>query len=325
MNHWTTSELAVLRGLRERFLTGMAGQRDYWKSPGELALYDATFAERIGWKWDAVLAELAARNWQPQSRHVLDWGCGSGVAGRRVLAQWPHLESLALHDRSPLARRFAAERARAEHPRIEVRETREIAPDTLLVLSHVLNELPAAELATLLTLARQAREILWVEAGTHADSRRLITDARAALLPEFAAVAPCTHQATCGLLTAKNAPHWCHHFASPPSAIFRDGKWVEFGREMGIDLRALPYSFLVLERAAQAPPTPFEFSRVIGRPREAKGFMKVLSCHAAGVGELMLQKRDAPELFRAFHKGEGHSTYRWKLENGRIVGGEPLA
>jgi hypothetical protein len=157
MNHWTSPELAVLRNLRERFLAGTAGQRDYWKSPEELALYDATFAERIGWKWDAVLGELAARNWQPRSRHVLDWGCGSGVAGRRVLAQWPHLESLALHDRSPLARRFAAARARTEHPHVEVHETREIAPDTLLVLSHVLNELPAAELSTLLALARQAR------------------------------------------------------------------------------------------------------------------------------------------------------------------------
>jgi ribosomal protein RSM22 (predicted rRNA methylase) len=153
----------------------------------------------------------------------------------------------------------------------------------------------------------------------------LITDVRAALLPEFAAVAPCTHQATCGLLTAKNAPHWCHHFAPAPSAIFRNAKWVEFGREMGIDLRSLPYSFLVLQRAAQSLPTPPEFSRVIGRPREGKGFTKVLSCHVDGVSELMLQKRDAPELFRAFHKGDAHSTYRWKLENGRIVGGDPLA
>ena len=322
MSHWPARDLATLRKLRARFLERTAGERDYWKSADDLALYDATFGERIGWKWDAVLAELSARGWQPRSRRVLDWGCGSGVAGRRVLAQWPHLESLALHDRSPLARRFAAQRAREAHPNVDVRESRESGPDTLLVLSHVLSELPASELASLLALARQAREILWVEAGTHEDSRRLISEVREVLLPEFAVVAPCTHRARCGLLAAANAPHWCHHFAPVPSAIFRDGKWVEFGRDLKIDLRSLPYSFLVLERAAEHMPMPPGFSRVIGRPREATGYCKVLSCHADGVREFMLQKRDAPELHRAFHKGTARSVYRWTIENGRIVDGE---
>jgi ribosomal protein RSM22 (predicted rRNA methylase) len=323
MRHWTASEIAILRKLRECFLSATADGRDYWKSETEIALYDATFGERIGWKWDSVLAELVARNWRPQSRRVLDWGCGSGVAGRRVLAHWPHLDSLALHDRSPLARRFATQRARLEHPHFEISETSEVSPDTLLVLSHVLNELPAAELASLLALARQAHEIIWVEAGTHLDSRRLITEVRETLLPEFAVVAPCTHRAQCGLLAAENAPHWCHHFAAVPSEIFRDGKWAEFARELGIDLRALPYSFLVLERGAPSLQTA-GFSRVIGRPREAKGFTRVLSCQAEGVAELILQKRDAPDLFRAFHKGTAESTYRWQIENGRIVQAEPL-
>ena len=325
MSHWPSQQLATLRRLRERFLARTAGERDYWKSADELALYDATFGERIGWKWDAVLAELAARKWQPRSRHVLDWGCGSGIAGRRVLAQWPHLESLALHDRSRLACRFAAERARAAHPQIKLREMRDIGPDTMLVLSHVLSELPPAELSTLLSLARKAREIVWVEAGTHEDSRRLIAEVRKALLPEFAAVAPCTHQWQCGMLSAENAPHWCHHFAPVPSEIFQDGKWMEFGRDLKIDLRALPYSFLVLERAADHTPMPPGFSKVIGRPRKATGYCKVLSCEAEGVREFVLQKRDAPELHRAFHKGTADSTCRWTIENDRITGGEPLA
>jgi len=321
MKHWLPAELTTLCDLRERFLSGTAGKEDYWKSEAELALYDSTFGERIGWKWDAVLAELAAREWQPRSYRVVDWGCGSGVAGRRVLAQWPQFHSLGLHDRSPLARCFAAERARVDHPHIKTCETSEVSADTLLVLSHVLNELSAAELSSLLGLARQAREIIWVEAGTHAESRRLITEVREALLPEFAVVAPCTHQARCGLLAAENVPHWCHHFAPVPSEIFRDAKWAEFARELGIDLRALPYCFLVLERGAPSIQTP-GFSRVIGRPREAKGFTRILSCQADGVAELVLQKRDAPDLFRAFHKGTAEPTYRWQKENGRIVGAE---
>ena len=48
----------------------------------------------------------------------------------------------------------------------------------------------------------------------------------------------------------------------------------------------------------------------------------MLSCHAEGVREFMLQKRDAPELHRAFHKGAARSVYRWTIENGRIVGGD---
>ncbi|HZJ15884.1 MAG TPA: small ribosomal subunit Rsm22 family protein [Chthoniobacteraceae bacterium] len=323
MRHWTASEIAILRELRERFLSATADGREYWKSEAELALYDATFGERIGWKWDAVLAEMVARGWRPQSRRVLDWGCGSGVAGRRVLAQWPHFNSLALHDRSPLARRFAAQRARAEHPRVTICETSDVDPDTLLVISHVLNELSASELTSIIARARQAQEIIWVEAGTHLDSRRLITEVREALLPEFAVVAPCTHQARCGMLATEKAPHWCHHFAPVPSAIFQDARWAEFARELGIDLRALPYSFLALERGLPSMQTA-GFSRVIGRPREAKGYARVLSCQAEGVAEFVLQKRDAPDLFRAFHKGTAESTYRWQIENGRIVEAEPL-
>ena len=325
MSHWSSLDLATLRKLRTRFIERTAGERDYWKSAHELALYDATFGERIGWKWDAVLAELSARGWQPRSRRVLDWGCGSGIAGRRVLAEWPHIESLALHDRSSLARRFASERARTAHPQATLSEARDVGPGTLLVLSHVLSELPSSELPALLALSRQAGEIIWVEAGTHVDSRRLVSEVREALLPEFSVVAPCTHQAQCGMLAGRNAPHWCHHFAPVPSAIFRDGKWVEFGRDLGIDLRSLPYSFLVLERPAAHAQMPPDFSRVIGRPREATGYCKVLSCQADGVSEFMLQKRDAPELHRAFHKGRAGSTYRWSIERGRIVGGEPMS
>src|SRR5689334_19818307 len=121
MKHWSADELKTLARLREGFLTGRAGERDYWRSETELALYDESFGERIGWKWDAVLGELKQRGWSPRSRHILDWGCGSGVAGRRVLDAWPdRFESIALHDRSPLAMAFAAERAGSAHPSVRV-------------------------------------------------------------------------------------------------------------------------------------------------------------------------------------------------------------
>jgi len=322
MKLWNPQDLATLRKLRERFLNGTAGESDYWRSEGDLALYDATFAERIGWKWDAVLGELALRGWQPRSRAVLDWGCGSGVAGRRVLAQWPQMQSLALHDRSPLAVWCAMEKARALFPGVRVTKADgRPASETLLVLSHVINELSPADYRRVLDLVREVREVIWVEAGTHADSRRLI-EVREALRAEFTPVAPCTHCAGCGLLAPENAAHWCHYFAAPPSSVFQDARWAEWGREMGIDLRSLPYSFLVLERAAASGPAGF--SRVIGEPREGKGHLKVLSCQQEGVAEFVLQKRDAPALFRALRKGAGTPIYRWSMEREKIVGGEAL-
>lgn len=324
MKHWSADELKTLARLREGFLTGRAGERDYWRSETELALYDQSFGERIGWKWDAVLGELKQRKWMPRSRHILDWGCGTGIAGRRVLAAWPEqFESLALHDRSPLAMRFAADRASSDHPAIRVTRAniRESLPaGTMLVLSHVLNELPDAALQQLLALAVQAEEIIWVEAGTHADSRRLTTGVRERLREEFAAVAPCTHSARCGMAAPENERHWCHFFAPVPPLAFQDARWAEFSRTLEIDLRSLPYSYIAMERQRATPSVPVGFSRVIGEPREFKGYTKVLSCQADGVAEFTLQKRDDLALFRAMREARQPQTHAWKLNGSKIVG-----
>lgn len=320
MKHFDATQIAALKTLRARFLDGSAGARDYWRSEEELALYDSTFGERIGWKWDAVIRELRQSGWSPRSQRALDWGCGSGIAGRRSLAAWPAFSSLALHDRSTLALRFAERAALREFPAVRVERLKAAEPDSLLLVSHVANELNAPALETLLRLAVRVREIIWVEAGTHADSRRLGEIREQLRARGFSVIAPCTHQAPCGMLAPENERHWCHNFAAPPPEAFRDGRWAEFGKELGIDLRSLPLSFLVLSRDA-VPLAPGS-SRVIGEPREAKGFLKVLSCQAEGVGEFMLQKRDAPELHRELRKLPEVPIYRWMLERGKIVGGE---
>ena len=189
MKHWTPRELDALRRLRTGFLTGSAGAADYWQSDDDLALYDATFGARIGWKVDAALRAASALGWRPRSTRVLDWGCGSGIAGRRVLAMWPGFATLAVHDRSGLAMRFA----QLQSP-ICAEVSERVDRDTLLVLSHVLNELAPPALDHLLELVRAAGEVVWIEAGTHADSRALIA-VRERLREEFRIVAPCTHAA----------------------------------------------------------------------------------------------------------------------------------
>jgi hypothetical protein len=347
---WAEIDWAALERLRGLFLSGAAAQGAYWRSPADLANYDLTYGERIGWKWDAVLNELEQRGWQPpgaagfkgergevegrgEKLAVLDWGCGSGVAGRR-LVRWLGVDRVAvlrLWDHSALAVDFAAEAARRSCPRLAVQHLTPgfLAGDEpvgVLVISHVLNELPAGELLALRSLVSRADAIIWVEPGTQEVSRALI-ELREQLRDRFRVVAPCTHQGVCGLLAPENTRHWCHHFASPPAGLFTDSNWVKFGQRAGIDLRSLPYSFLALERRRTGEPEDAAsgFSRVIGEPRNYKGFARVLSCEAGRVAERMLQKRDAPGLFKQFSHPEGALIYRWTIAGERIVGGEPLS
>jgi ribosomal protein RSM22 (predicted rRNA methylase) len=311
------AELATLARLREAFLSGKAAGGAYWKSEEELALYDRTFAERIGWKWDAVLEELDLRGWRPTARHVVDFGCGSGVAHRRVLAKWGRFDSVTLLDVSSVAVRYAAGRARELVPEVEVRTelTDPVPEGTLLLLSHVINELDAAQRERVLELAMQASEVIWVEAGTHADSRALI-GMRERLRGQFSLVAPCPHQGGCGLLTPENAPHWCHHFARVPSWVSQDPDWSQFSRDLGIDLTTLPYSYLVMQRVGFAHSGN---TRVLGRPREAKGRLELLCCQREGVAEHTLQKRDAPELFKALQKWRGDTLQSFRVEGGKVL------
>ena len=325
MRRFTTRELATLQRLRTVFLSA-GGHKNYWESESDLALYDATFGARIGWKWDAVLRELSARQWRPQSRHLFDWGCGSGVATRAALTAWTGFISITLRDRSPLAEAFAHASVSEKFPKAVCKNGGEIGDDTLLLISHVMNELDDHALEILIAAAARARELIWVESATHQESRRLL-QVRRRLLEDgrFRAIAPCTHQFACGLLTPENARHWCHQFAQPPSEVFHNANWAHFGREMEIDLRRTPYSFLVLEGGGAAERSaPSDVSRIIGLPRRFKGYSKVLSCQASGVTELMLQKRDARALFESVRDAEMLPLYHWEISHGKILGGTPF-
>jgi hypothetical protein len=327
--NWGDLDWTTLDRLRNAFLTGAAADGPYWRSSADLANYDFTYAERIGWKWDAVLRELAARGWRPpeSARTVVDWGCGSGVAGRRVLAHFgaASFDSLQVWDHSPLAREFSVNRARDHFAGLRVSEWIESAePVGLLVISHVINELAPEALQTLLALVARAEVVLWVEPGTHAASRMLVAQ-REMLRSVFEVIAPCPHQVGCGLLAAGNERHWCHFFAPPPVGIQNDSDWVRFGQRAGIDLRSLPYSYLVLERKPARLAPPADSARILGRAEHFKGFARVLSCEAGSLEELELQKRANPELFKELKKDTSHPLYRWTRDDrGRITAAEPV-
>jgi ribosomal protein RSM22 (predicted rRNA methylase) len=321
MEALTAADWQRLRALRDRFLTDASD--DYW-TPRDLTLYDATFAPRIGWKWNAALASLERAGWKPRSTRLLDWGCGTGIAARTV-ATWTSLRAAEVFDQSPLAAAFARDRLNAAGIPTNVRPpSTAIEPGTLLLLSHVVGELTSDELSSLAAFAATADEVLWVEPGSRDISRRLSGVREALLAAGHQLLAPCTHQRSCPMLASENERHWCHFFAKPPTEVFQSPFWREVSLRLGIDLRALPYSFLATSRVS-SPAWPENAERLIGHPRELKAHCKLLCCGAGGLAERTLQRRDAPDLFRQITKRQADGVFAWQ-ENpdkpGQIAGGE---
>ena len=311
---WEKLDWTALDRLRAMFLDGTSGGQDYWRSRSDLETYDATFAQRIGWKWQFVLRELTRRGWSPPEGDVIEWGCGSGIAARTYLRQFGKAATrLVLHDRSMLAVNFAQERARQEFPELPV-ETRhgQDADAAVVLLSHVLSELSAGQLEEVLSRCAAATTIVWVEPGTHADSHKLIA-IRERLRGQFQIVAPCTHQAVCGMLAGGCERHWCHHFATPPVDIHTDGNWRKFGQLAGIDLRALPLSFLVLDKRP-APPLPPNALRLIGRARVYKAYAMAFVCDETGVRDQRVMKRHCPEEYHHMKRGDSETLQAWRIE-----------
>jgi ribosomal protein RSM22 (predicted rRNA methylase) len=301
-------------------LSNTAGARDYWEQAADLESYDVTFGRRIAWKWDEVLQWLKALRWSPPGGRILDWGCGTGVASRTFLSHFPGGEKrrVILWDRSVLATQFAARQLRSLHPHLEVETGEWPLPDIdILLVSHVLGELDSEARRALIATAHRASTILWVEPGSN-DSSRVLIAVREELRPSFSVLAPCTHQSRCPLLEASQLRHWCHQFATPPLEVFTEGDWAQFARTMGIDLRSLPLSCLVLDKRVSTVDLT-QAIRVIGRPRFRKGHALIFGCGAAGVGEKRLTQRHCPQFFRQMRKNKIGSLLHWQTEGGEIL------
>jgi hypothetical protein len=321
---WTELDWKGLDRLRARFLEAKPSDVPYWTSAEELAHYDLTFGERIGWKWDAVLDELRLRGWLPKGGVVLDWGCGSGIAGRRVVGRFGpgSFSSLLVWDHSPAANEFAQAAAAREFPGFPVSAAtpgflRDTGTIGLLVVSHVLNELLPSGLDALRALIARSSAVIWTEPGTR-ECGRALSSLRDELLSEFKVVAPCTHPNPCPALSAGNERHWCHSFAAPPPAIFADPNWVKFGQRAGVDLRSLPYSFFALDRAWV--PGESGLSRVIGRPEHFKPYVRLLNCDADGLAELKVMKRGNPGLYKELERTRRPLVYKWIREGATVTG-----
>lgn len=295
--------------LRELFLDESRGPQplgDYWRQVADLQAYDEVLGARIGWKWNAVLTECSARGWErAEADTVLDYGCGSGIAARRFVSHFGAGE-VVFHDRSVRAMDYATARLREAEPAAKARVVRDVSslrPGVLLV-SHVLGELDAAGELQLRELIARSQRVLLVEPGNRAIARRL-SALRDDLLADFCIVAPCTHTAGCPALVASN--DWCHFFAPPPPEVFTNSDWVRTARDLGIDLRSLPYAFVAGVRRsaggeAKAAEADAPRARVLGRPTVAPRTADVSVCDAAGMRTVRIEKRREPSTWRALKK-----------------------
>lgn len=287
----------ALNRLRQMYLKESSKLQDnYWNSTDTLRSYDATFAQRIGWKWDAVIEEFKSRysaNF-PQKMQLLDWGCGTGIAARRFVTAFRDADfaHVYFYDRSIEAAQFAQKKFREIYPNLSNSFMHE-APKSrfILLVSHVLSELDSKSILALEGLARLSDAVFFVEPGTPASSDKLIR-IRESLRSEIAFVAPCPHSDECGLLHKKDELDWCHNFARPPSEIFHDPDWSLFAKRMEIDLRSLPVSFLIGMKPKIAPPIGSNNCvRLLGRPKVGKVGATFVGCEKVGVHKMLVEKR----------------------------------
>jgi SAM-dependent methyltransferase len=288
-----------LRELREFFLSAQPNHAAYWDSEKTVELYDQTLAVRIGWRWDAVLGQLRSLRWQPGEKLFLDWGCGSGIAARKILEAFPHFDSVYLSDLSPHAERYAAKRMLTQFPAVSVRPGIPPAGEPFcLVLSHVLGELDVKSEELLASIVTRSSSLIWVEGGSAVLSKKLVLWRERLNWP---VIAPCTHRQPCGMLAPENHMHWCHFFTRPPGETFMSAEWAEFAKQLEIDHRTVAFSYLVLDRTATDQPSGL--ARNIGSTRVYKATAKLQLCDADGLHDVELMKRDFPEVWRDLKKG----------------------
>jgi len=298
-----------IQGLRKHYLSlGQAGSKDYWNDLELIESYDKVLGERIAWKWSAVLNQVKDRISFTTSVSVLDWGCGTAVASRKFYEYFGEtIVSINLHDRSRKVANYASKRLAAEVKdcNISILDSMPAEKSTVALLSHVINEFDEKDLDRLVHSLRGHELIIWLEPGTHRESRRL-NHVRAELLDEYEVIAPCSHQSKCPMQQEEHSSHWCHFFARPPAEAFQSQLWAEAKKHLGIDLRSLPTSFLCLMRkeGTGVVSTSSDSAAVlIGRHRIYKGYLKYLECSEAGLSEVRLQKRDNKKLFKQLSDG----------------------
>jgi hypothetical protein len=174
--NWDDNRLGGIGADAAAFLAGTAGARTIGGRT-RISRRTTTFAQRIGWKWDFVLAELQRA--AGRRRRASCWTGVAAVASRGghfwITSATDAVTKLRVWDRSSLAMAFAAQRAQQKYPKLAVEPRRHAGSvGGTLLISHVLTELTQEQTEALVEQAALAQCVIWVEPGTYEASLTLI-------------------------------------------------------------------------------------------------------------------------------------------------------
>lgn len=249
-------------------------------------LMPATYAQLYG-----AMKAAAERipSWAPET--MLDMGSGPGTALWAATTCWPSLRDLTAWEREPALIALGRDFARAStNPAL--RSTRWVqrmlqAPVErgvrfdLVVLGHVLGEIPPDERSTVVTTAWRITRgmLLIVEPGTPVGFA-VVRAARDQLLADGAlTIAPCAHDRPCPLID-----DWCHF----PQRLRRP-EFQRRARDAPSPWEDAKYSYAAL---ARFPPERPVWGRVIREPTFNKAYAEVLISSRDGVLRHRALKRD---------------------------------
>ena len=244
---------------------------------------------------------------------VLDYGCGPGTGALALALVCKNPFSLTGIDSNPHMRKTAVKLITdlKKWGSITNYEAYPVESETkslfdLIIIGHVLNEMPAAEqeklLLKLLSRLTSTGTLLILESALPKQTRELMT-LRDVLLSHDASlkiVFPCTRQTPCPMLK-HSATDWCHGSMNwnPPHLIR------QLDQLTGFNKHAIKYSGLIFSRSSLTESSDSHEYRVVGPTEHNKTGHMLSICGSDFFGDTLLRKKSRGdqniELRRAEH------------------------
>lgn len=263
----------------------------------------ATFAANMN-----VFTELRRRTSNTEIFSLLDLGAGPGTALFAAAELFHELRHATLLEADPewlrIGQKLAAQSPfiavrNAEWRQRDLRETAELPPHDLVVISYAVGELPQPAVEDLIRRAWKAARIFLViiEPGTKRGFS-VINTVRSSLIAQNAGIlAPCPHKSVCPMAAAGD---WCHF--SQRLERTREHRRIK-GGSLGYEDEK--FSYLI----ASPLGLTFAIARVVRHPLKHSGHVQLELCTPDGL-TIRTVTRSSKEAYRSARKAEWGNEFR---------------